>query len=70
MAPGFITGRWWNEGQGEEVAAKVQAAAEAAVPLKAVCDPDDVANAVLGFLINDLSTGQVVVVDGGMLIKL
>ena len=39
------------------------------VPLQAVCDPDDVANAVMGFLMNDLSTGQVVVVDGGMLIK-
>ena len=70
VAPGFITGRWWNEGQGEEVAGKVQAAAEASVPLKAVCDPEDVANAVLGFLINDLSTGQVIVIDGGMLIKL
>ena len=70
VAPGFITGRWWNEGQGEAVAGKVQAAAEASVPLKAVCDPEDVASAVLGFLINDLSTGQVIVIDGGMLIKL
>lgn len=68
VAPGFITGRWWNEGQGEDVAGKVQASAEKAVPLKAVCDPDDVANAVMGFLMNDLATGQVIVVDGGMLI--
>ena len=48
----------------------MQAAAEASVPLEAVCDPEDVANAVMGFLMNDLSTGQVIVVDGGMLIKL
>ena len=42
--------------------------AEKSVPLKAVCDPEDVANAVMGFIINDLATGQVIVVDGGMLI--
>ncbi|MEM7095650.1 MAG: SDR family oxidoreductase [Actinomycetota bacterium] len=69
VAPGFITGRWWKEGQGDDVHDKVQAAAEASVPLKAVCDPEDVANSVMGFLGNDLSTGQVIVVDGGMLIK-
>ena len=38
------------------------------MPLQAVCDPEDVANAVMGFLINDLATVQIVVVDGGMLI--
>ena len=69
VAPGFITGRWWKEGQGEEVHDAVQQRAEASVPLQAVCDPEDVANAVLGFVMNDLSTGQVLVVDGGMLIK-
>ena len=69
VAPGFITGRWWKEGQGEEVHDAVQKHAEASVPLQAVCDPEDVADAVMGFVMNDLSTGQVLVVDGGMLIK-
>lgn len=70
VAPGFVTGRWWKEGQGDEVHDAVQGHVEKSVPLQAVCDPDDVANSVMGFLINDLSTGQIVVVDGGMLIKI
>lgn len=70
VAPGFITGRWWKEGQGDDVHDAVQGHVESSVPLQAVCDPEDVANSVMGFLINDLSTGQIVVVDGGMLIKI
>lgn len=70
VAPGFVTGRWWKEGQGQDVHDKVAGAASASVPLKAVCDPEDVANAVMGFIGNDLATGQVQVVDGGMLIKI
>lgn len=70
VAPGFITGRWWKEGQGDDVHDFVQQAAESSVPLQAVCDPEDVADAVLGFVCgSDLATGQVLVVDGGMLIQ-
>jgi 3-oxoacyl-[acyl-carrier protein] reductase len=70
IAPGFITGRWWREGQGDDVHDAVAAAAAKSVPLKAVCDPEDVADAVLGFIRgSDLATGQVLVVDGGLLIQ-
>ena len=69
VAPGFITGRWWKEGQGEDVHDSVANHVTGNVPLQAVCDPEDVANAVMGFIMNDLATGQVIVVDGGMLIK-
>ena len=69
VAPGFITGRWWKEGQGEDVHDTVANHVTGNVPLQAVCDPEDVANAVMGFIMNDLATGQVIVVDGGMLIK-
>lgn len=70
VAPGFITGRWWKEGQGEDVHDAVAASASKRVPLQAVCDPEDVAASVMGFIGNDLSTGQILVVDGGMLIKI
>jgi len=70
VAPGFVTGRWWKEGQGEEVHDRVAEAAASGVPLKAVCDPEDVADACMGFIEgSDLATGQVLVVDGGMLIQ-
>lgn len=71
VAPGFITGRWWKEGRGEDVHDAVAAASAELVPLKAVCDPEDVADACMGFIEgSDLATGQVLVVDGGLLIKL
>jgi len=70
VAPGFITGRWWKEGQGEDVHDKVAAAASGSVPLKAVCDPEDVADAVMGFVDAGLATGQILTLDGGMLIKI
>ena len=70
VAPGFITGRWWKEGQGDDVHDLVQSAVEKSVPLQAVCDPSDVADAVMGLIRgSDLATGQVIVVDGGMLIQ-
>lgn len=70
IAPGFITGRWWKEGQGDKVHDIVQDAVKNSVPLQAVCDPEDVADAVMGFVRgSDLATGQVLVVDGGMLIQ-
>lgn len=70
VAPGFVTGRWWKEGQGEEVHDLVVGALEASVPLQAVCTPDDVAASIMGFITNnDLTTAQVTVMDGGMLNK-
>ena len=48
----------------------VQGAIKKSVPLQAVCEPEDVADAVMGFVRgSDLATGQVLVVDGGMLIQ-
>ncbi len=68
VAPGFITGRWLEKGlgQGYEPTKK---GIERKVPLGKVCDPEDVAAAVISFICgSDLVTGQTLVVDGGMLI--
>ena len=71
VAPGFVTGRWWIEGQGQDVHDMVVGALEASTPLKGVCDPEDVADSILGVITGaDLMTAQTLVIDGGMLIKL
>jgi 3-oxoacyl-[acyl-carrier protein] reductase len=68
VAPGFITGRWLAGGLGDAYEA-VKQAMEQRVPLGRVCDPEDVAAAILSLVEgSDLVTGQVVAVDGGMLI--
>ncbi|HBZ71966.1 MAG TPA: hypothetical protein DEP35_20465, partial [Deltaproteobacteria bacterium] len=68
VAPGFITGRWLEGGLGAGYEA-VKQAIEKRAPLGKVCEPSDVARAILGFVTgSQLVTGQVLVVDGGMLI--
>lgn len=70
VAPGFVTGRWWVEGQGQDTHDLVQGVLEQSTPLQAVCTPDDVAASIMGLITGaDLTTAQVVVIDGGMLIK-
>jgi 3-oxoacyl-[acyl-carrier protein] reductase len=68
VAPGFITGAWLAGGLGEAYDA-VKKAMEARAPLGRVCDPEDVADAILSLVTgSDLVTGQIVAIDGGMLI--
>jgi len=68
VAPGFITGRWLQQGLGAAYE-PVKQAMEAKAPLGRVCAPEDVAQSILGFVTGpDLVTGQVLVVDGGLLI--
>ncbi len=67
VAPGFITGRWLQNGLGpayemvkENIAQKT--------PLGKVSDPADVAAAIVSLITGSrMVTGQVLVVDGGML---
>lgn len=67
VAPGFIRGRWLKEGYGDNYEMLEQLASMRSL-LKKVCDPEDVAAAILSFLSADLVTGQVLVVDGGLTI--
>lgn len=69
VAPGFITGRWLAEGLGETVYEAVKGAMEAKAPLGKVCEPEDVADAIVSLVTGSaLVTGQVLAVEGGMLI--
>jgi len=66
VAPGFITGRWLEEGLGERYES-TKAAFEKAMPLGAVCAPADVAVAILSLVEgSDLVTGQILACDAGM----
>lgn len=68
VAPGFITGRWFRERLGDAYEALERAMRERA-PLGRVCDPEDVAAAIVGLVAGpDLVTGQILVIDGGMTI--
>ena len=68
VAPGFITGRWLKGGLGEAYDAILQGIT-ARAPLKRVCEPEDVSDAIVSLIAgSDLVTGQILVCDGGMLI--
>jgi 3-oxoacyl-[acyl-carrier protein] reductase len=68
VAPGFIAGRWLEQGLGAAYE-QVKRSVEDRLPLGRVCDPEDVAATVFGLIDgSDLVTGQTLVVDGGMMI--
>lgn len=69
VAPGFITGRWLEEGLGREAYEKTKQAFESRLPLGQVCTPEDIAMTVLGIITgSDVMTGQTIVCDGGQTI--
>ncbi len=69
IAPGFIAGRWLERGLGASYSETMQSAA-AATPLGRVCEPDDVAAAIVSVLSGSaMVTGQVLVCDGGSLVR-
>lgn len=66
VAPGFIRGKWLQEGYGQAYEMLEQLATSRAL-LRKVCEPEDVAAAILGFIDGpDIVTGQVLIVDGGL----
>lgn len=70
IAPGFITSRWLQEGLGDEFYDAVKANYESTTPLRAVCDPEDIRDAILSVIEgSDMMTGQIQVVDGGATIR-
>lgn len=68
VAPGFIAGRWLEQGLGSSYE-KTKEKTAAGLPLGRVSTPEDIADAILGLLLGSKQvTGQVLPVDGGMLI--
>jgi NAD(P)-dependent dehydrogenase (short-subunit alcohol dehydrogenase family) len=65
VSPGLVSSRWFRKRFGDESAQAQEAGFAAGIPLGAVATPDDVALAVMGFVENDMITGQDLIVDGG-----
>lgn len=68
VAPGFIEGRWMREGLGERYSASRDSFASASA-LGRVCQPEDVADAIVSLITgSDMVTGHTLVCDGGALL--
>ncbi|MBX7073794.1 MAG: glucose 1-dehydrogenase [Pirellulales bacterium] len=68
VAPGFITGRWLEQGLGPAYE-MVKQSIEDRTPMRRVCEPEDVSSVVLSLITaSDMVTGQTVTIDGGMLL--
>ncbi len=68
IAPGFIAGRWTAQGLGENYE-QVCEAYRSSLPLGKVCQPGDIADAIVSLITgSQLITGQTLTVDGGMMI--
>lgn len=70
VAPGFITTRWLKEGLGDAVYEAAKKRSEESVILHKVCEPEDVALAIINIITGpDLMTGHVIPLEGGQLIS-
>src|SRR5438270_4828386 len=65
VSPGLVSTRWFSKSFGDEAAAAQEEAFAKATPLRKIATPDDVAQAVIALLENDIVTGQDLVIDGG-----
>ena len=66
VCPGFIDGTWLQEGFGDAFDT-IKGAVVAKSLLNAVCTPEDVKDAIFGYLLGSrLTTAEYVVVDGGV----
>ena len=65
VSPGLVSSRWFSKNFGEDAAAAQAEAFAKATPMGKIATPDDVAQAVIALLENDVITGQDLVVDGG-----
>jgi 3-oxoacyl-[acyl-carrier protein] reductase len=68
IAPGFIEGRWTQQGLGDRYES-IRQAYEQSLPLQRCCRPEDIAEGILSLITgSSLVTGQTLTVDAGMMI--
>ena len=65
VSPGLVSSRWFRKRFGEAAATAQEEAFAGTTPLRKIATPEDVAQAVVSLLENDVITGQDLVVDGG-----
>lgn len=66
ISPGFVDTTWHARGVGEAQAARNRDNTARVTPLRRVCTPQDVSDAVLSMVALDYVTGQVLMVNGGI----
>ena len=71
VCPGFVDSEWWAKQHDEETIEKLRERARATTPLRRVVSSEDVAEAIMLFALNGRSiTGQMLVIDNGMLLSI
>jgi NAD(P)-dependent dehydrogenase (short-subunit alcohol dehydrogenase family) len=65
VSPGLVSTRWFRQHFGDEAADAQESSFAATTPLGAIANPDQIAQAVMALVENDMLTGQDIVVDGG-----
>jgi 3-oxoacyl-[acyl-carrier protein] reductase len=69
VSPGLVSSPWFRKRFGDDAAATLESTTAASTPLQTIAAPDQVAQAVMAFVENDILTGQDIVVDGGAMVK-
>lgn len=71
VCPGFVDSEWWAKQHDAETIENLRARARATTPLNRLVSSDDVAEAICLFGLNGHSiTGQLLVIDNGMLLAI
>ena len=71
VCPGFVDSEWWAKQHDEATIEKLRARARATTPLRRVVTSEDVAEAMMLFALGGRSiTGQMLVIDNGMLLNI
>lgn len=65
VSPGLVSTRWFRQRFGDDAAVAQEESFASSTPLRRIAGPDDVAQAIVSLIENDLVTGQDLVVDGG-----
>lgn len=65
VSPGQVSTRWFRQRFGDEATVALETSIAEGTPMKAIATADQVAQAVMALVENDIVTGQDLVVDGG-----
>jgi 3-oxoacyl-[acyl-carrier protein] reductase len=69
ISPGLVSSPWFRKRFGDDATAALETSTAEGTPLRAIASPDQVAQAVMAFVENDIITGQDIVVDGGRMVE-
>ncbi|MEL7469955.1 MAG: SDR family oxidoreductase [Pseudomonadota bacterium] len=71
VCPGFVDSEWWAKQHDDDTIEKLRVRARATTPLRRVVASEDVAEAIMLFALGGRSiTGQLLVIDNGMLLNI